>query len=371
MEYAPINLWPKGSSSGDLFQTTIGPYDYHVIHWGYAPIAAAHTSAEEVATLSGWAASAVDPKYAFASDEDVQFDGHAVDPRVAQWQLTNRPIDWCETQLAIDQNLMRSIDTRFPAPQQPWEQERFAFSLLVRQYNRCAGAMTHYIGGEYLTRARRGDPGQPAPLAPVPRGLEARAYHDLDRYLFSDSAWQISALTLNRLVYTEHSSFADFGYDPTPRHDVSLATMVGGYQNRALAYMFSPLVLQRLADLPSKAKPGTTMSLADLFSWTRASIYGNLAGGASPQSQIRRNLQRNYTRLLARLTVAPYPDTPYDAQALARHELLSVAGNVRGLLRRDDLDVQTKAHLEALQDDVARALHGKTLLPLGEPVAAR
>ncbi|MGD0475814.1 MAG: hypothetical protein ABSB70_21705 [Candidatus Velthaea sp.] len=127
--------------------------------------------------------------------------------------------------------------------------------------------------------------------------------------------------------------------------------------------MFSPLVLQRLADLPFKAGTVKTMTLADLFDWTRASVYGDLRPGALPQTQLRRNLQRNYTRLLARLTVAPYPGTPYDAQALARYELRRLAAGVHGLQRRSNLDEQTRAHLDALQNDVARALDAKLLLP--------
>jgi hypothetical protein len=363
MEYAPINLWPKGRSHGDLFAPTIGTYDYHAIHWGYAPVPGARTPDGERATLDRWAGSAVYPKYAFASDEDVQYNGHAVDPRVAQFQLTNDPIAWCETQLDLERGLLRTLDTRFPRPGEPWEQERAAFGVLLRQYNRCSGAMTHYIAGEYLTRGRRGDPGSPIPLVPVPRDIEARAYRDLDRYLFAASAWQFSPDTLRRLVYSEYTSFSDFGYEPTPRHDISVSELVGTFQNRALAYMFSPLVLQRLADLPSKAGTVKTMTLADLFDWTRASVYGDLRSGAPPQTQLRRNLQRNYTRLLARLTVAPYPGTPYDAQALARYELRSLAVDLHGLQRRSNLDEQARAHLDALQNDIARALDAKLLLP--------
>lgn len=357
MEYAPTNLWPKNSPHGDYFQTTLGPYDYHVIHWGYAPVPGARSPVDEVATLNQWAGAATDPKFAFASDEDVEYDGHAVDPRIAQWMLTGDSIGWCQTQLGIDRDLMRTLDVRYPRPEMPWDQERFAFALLARQYGRCALAMTHYIAGEHLSRARRGDPHAPQPLTPVSRDEEYRAFKNLDAYVFSDDAWNVSSTTLRRLVYSEYEAFLTFGYDPGPRHDVSLSAYAAREQNQALAYMFDPLVLERLADLPSKAgSQYHPMSLADLFTWTQAGVFGDLQRGKPAATSLHHNLQRSYARLLEKLAVAPPPGTPYDAQALARHELVALAGNVRAGLRDAGLDLATRAHLEALQDEVGRTL---------------
>ena len=82
MDYWPVNIWPKGTSHGTYFPIALGPYDYHVIHWGYADIPGVKTPQDEVPTLARWAASSADPKYAFAGDEDGSFEGgHAIDPR--------------------------------------------------------------------------------------------------------------------------------------------------------------------------------------------------------------------------------------------------------------------------------------------------
>ncbi len=365
MEYAPVNLWPKNSPHGDFWQSTLGPYDYHAIHWGYAPVPGARSPEDEVATLDRWAEAATDPKYAFASDEDVEYDGHAVDPRVSQWMLTGDSIGWCRTQLGIDRGLMRTLDARYPRPEMPWDQERFAFQLLTREYGTCALAMTHFIVGEYLSRARRGDPQAPQPLTPVSRDEEYRAFENLDTYLFGDSAWDISSTTLRRLVYSEYESFTDFGYAPAPRHDISLTEYVARQQNRALAYMFDPLVLQRLADLPAKAAGSYhPMTMADLFTWTQTSVFGDLQTAHAASTTLHRNLQRSYARLLETPAVAPEPGTPYDAQALAHHELVALAGAVRSSLRRSGLDLATRAHLEALQDEIQRALDTKNVMPV-------
>jgi hypothetical protein len=364
MDYWPVNVWPKGTSHGTYFPTTIGPYDYHAIHWGYAPVPGARTPHDEVATLARWAQSSADPKYAFAGDEDGDFNGgHAIDPRAAPFLLSNRPIDWCATQLDMTKGFIATIDRRFPAPQESWQIERGAFLTLLGRYNTCASSLTHYIGGEYLTRDRIGDPGVETALSPVPRAEEKRAYGLLDRFVFADSNWNFSPFTLRRLVYTEYMPFANFGYDPQARHDVPVVELVGSMQRHMLANMFAPLVLQRLADMPTKARPGTTMSLADLFSWTQTSMFGDIAKGR-PSSQIRRNLQRAYARMLARMAVAPLPGTPLDAQALARVELADLDDATKRALATHGLDLQTRAHLAALRTDVEHALDAKAVLPV-------
>ena len=357
MEYAPINLWPGRTSQGDLFQLVPGPYDYHVIHWGYAPVPGATSPESEVPTLDRWAQSATDPKYAFASDEDVEFDGHAVDPRIAQWMLTSDTTAWCGTQLAMDRGLIKTLDARFPHAQEPWDQERAALGLLLRRYATCTQAMTHYIAGENLSRARRGDPNAPLPLTPVPREQERRAFALLDTYLFRDAAWQISPQTLRRTTYSEYEAFVDFGYNELPRHDLSLSQIVAHVQNQALGYMFAPLVLERLADLPAKTeRTESTMSLADLFVWSQRSIFGDLMAGKPGGSTLHRNLQRTYARLLEHIALAPRPGIPYDAQALARHELTALLTDAGRSERAPNLDLQTRSHLEALTAEVRRSL---------------
>jgi len=364
MDYWPVNIWPKGTSHGTYSPIALGPYDYHVIHWGYAPIPGATTPQDEGPTLARWAAASQDPKYAFAGDEDGSFqDGHAIDPRAAPFLLSNRPLDWCTTQLDLTKSLFATLDRHFPQRQQPWSDERTAFLSLLLRYDRCTASLTHYIAGEYLTRNRIGDPGVRTALAPVSRGEERRAFSLLNTYLFADANWHFSPTTLERLVYTEYIPFANFGYDPKPRHDLPVVELVGAMQSHALAAMFAPLVLQRLADLPTKARAGSTMTLADLFTWTQSAVFDDL-GSERDATQIRRNLQRTYARMLAHLATTPQAGTPLDAQALARVELTDVAAKTKRALSRRGLDLQTRAHLAALDVETERALDAKIALPV-------
>lgn len=363
MDYIPFNIAPRNAINGDLFQTVLGPYDYHAIAWGYGRIPGAATPEDEVPALDRIASQWSDPRYRFASDEDVDWNtGHAIDPRVAQFVLSDDAIGWCQGQMRIVGDLIDTLDARFPATQHPWDEERAAFGYVLGTYVRCAVDASHFIGGEYLSRARRGDPHAALPLTPVSRSDELRAFGLLDRYVFANAAWKYSPLTLRRLVYSEHSvvPFSDNRNTP-PRHDISVSDVAARVQNSVLGYLFSPLVMARIADLPMKSPDGKTMTLADLFTWSQQAIYGDVGGPhGTDAGTVRRNLQRSYARLLAKITVSPAKGTPYDAQALARFELADLAGRADRALRQTH-DVQLRAHLEALRADARRALSGRAL----------
>jgi hypothetical protein len=363
MEYSPINLWPKGQSHGSYFMTTIGPYDYYAIHWGYAPVPGAKTPDEELPTLRRWASQWSNPWFRFASDEDVSwFDAHAVDPRVVQFDLSSDTLGWCGVRMDLARQLLTRIDQRFPQAGHPFEEERDAFGFVLGQYGRCGFILEHYIGGEYLSRARPGDPGMAPPLTPVPLADQRRAWQMLDRYVFAANTLQIPAATLNRLSYQEWEPQvnAAWGYDPPARHDVPIVEVISAYQNRVLTTIFQPLRLQRIDEIVVRSKPGSTMTISDLFNWAQDSVYGSLrAQNLSDVPLLTRNLQASYTRMLIRMANVPARGTPYDAQALARSKLVSLSGTLRSALNSGSLDEISRAHLADLQSKVSIALEGR------------
>lgn len=363
MAYNPVNLWPRGKSNGTLFMDTIGPYDYWLIHWGYAPIRGARTPEDELPTLRGWASQTSNPLYRFASDEDVSWgNAHAIDPRVNQFSLGNDTLGWAKTQMNIARTVMSKLDSQFPRAGHPFEDERGAFQFAFGQYRRYAFMTEHFIGGEYLSRAHAGDPGAPKPLAPVSRNDEVAAWKTLDQYLFSDNAFRLSPATLNRLTYQEFSPINGglWAYDPPDRHDEPVVDAIGNLQGRVLGTLFQPLRLQRIDDLAVRSTPGSTMSISDLFNWTQDSVYGDLRGrNLANVPLLTRNLQARYTRLLVTLALTPPKGTPSDAQALARAKLVSLSSTLRQALDSNSLDDISRAHLALLQSQVSLALAGR------------
>jgi hypothetical protein len=366
MEYAPINLWPRGTSQGDYWQLVLGPYDYHAVQYGYEYVPGASTPEQELPALRRVASMWSNPLYRFASDEDVQFsNGHAIDPRVQQDDLTNDPLGWCAVQESMMHRLMDSVNQRFPASGQAYDDARRAFLAPMTYYVRCSVMTAHAIGGEYLSRAAAGDPRSIAPLTPVSRADEERAWHLLGSGLFSDQAWAFNPNVLDRLTYSEVSAFtgADWAYNPTPRHDVAVSQLAAAAQDAVLNELFAPLTLQRIDDLSLKYRPGSTMSLADLFDWARASIFGDLESGAvNGDGVVRRDLQIRYAKRLAALWTNPVRGTPTDAQALARLQLVDLESDATAAGSRRGQSEMTQAHLGALAAIARQALDARATI---------
>jgi hypothetical protein len=368
MDYIPANIWPKGTSNGAWFQNVLGPYDYYVIHWGYAPVPGAHTPQAELPTLRQWASAWSDPRFRYENDEDVMWgNGHAIDPRVNHWDLSNDNLTWCQGQLQIGENLMRSLASRYNVSEATHDPLRTGFRYAMSPFNGCAYIAAHYIGGEYLSRAHIGDPHSSLPLQAVPRSQSQRAFVLLDRYMLGEHAWKFSPRLLRSMVYTEWiTDFSEpqWAYDFPQRHDLPVATIVEGYQTQTLGLFFNPTTLQRLDDASLKYKPGQAMSLTDLFAWTHHAVFGDLTDGAvASAGEIHRNLQQWYARKLAQLVLSPAKGTPYDAQSLARADLVALQGEIAHARHAYALDALAQAHLASLAAVVGGALSAKTVLP--------
>lgn len=372
MEYAPTNLWPKGTPQGDYDQRVLGPYDFYAIAYGYGYIPNATTPEAEKPTLNRLASRWSDPMYRFASDEDSFFDsGHAIDPRVQMDDLTNDPIGWERSQLTMLHGLMNAVDRRFPKRGESFDEARRAFMSPLSSYVRTVVMPSHILAGEYVSRANAGDPGASAPLQAVPRADEVRAWQTLDTYLFSDSAWHFSPNVLDKLTYSEFSSLGQAGnwsYSPPPRHDVAVVQIAGKTQEKVMNELFAPLTLQRIDDFSTRYVAGSTMSIADLFDWTRSGIFGDLADGSIARAGVvRRNEQMAFAKRLVDLWIAPAAGTPTDAQALARLQLVALVRDTSKASKLK-LDEVTRAHVEALRAVAQQGLSAQAMVARPAPV---
>lgn len=356
MEYAPMNLWPRGTGQGDYFQTTLGPYDYYAIKYGYAHIPGARTPQDELPTLQRWAAGWSDPRFRYDSDEDVSWgNGHAADPRSQQGDLTNDPLAWCETQMKMNREQIAALNRYWPAPGHSYEEETQGFSSLLRSYLGCPAIASRYIGGQDLSRAHLGDPGSQPPIVPVSRAQERRAFDLIAHYLFDSSALTVSPKILQRLGYAEwagygYTSWEGYGnlptwaYNPPDRHDFPLVDRINEAQLRIIDYFFQPLVLQRIDENPLESTT-PTMSVSDLFDWLHAALYDDLNSADIPL--VRRNVQIAYVGRLDDLANKPAKGVPGDAQSLARAELHRIAADA-AKAQHGRHDSVTSAHLTDL-----------------------
>ncbi|MGB6062755.1 MAG: hypothetical protein WBG27_13675, partial [Candidatus Aquilonibacter sp.] len=137
-------------------------------------------------------------------------------------------------------------------------------------------------------------------------------------------------------------------------------------QQSALAELFSPVRLQRIDEFSLRYSPGATMTLTDLFDWTRAGIFGDIARGTIVrEGPVRRNLQTMYATLLGQMVTAPRSGTPGDAQALARLQLNDLRHDATVALGRAGLDEMARAQLEALRSIADQYLSARAILSAG------
>ncbi|HEV2878726.1 MAG TPA: zinc-dependent metalloprotease [Candidatus Eremiobacteraceae bacterium] len=365
MEYTPVNLSPHGQPQGAYFQTQLGPWDYFSIRYGYESITA-RSPEGELPELRRLASQTTQPELRYATDEDNSWvDGFASDPRVNTFDLSNDTLAYAGDVLTIDQRLFNTLQARVPKMGASYAETRRAFASILRSWWLASRYATHYIGGEYFTRNHRGDPHATLPFTPVSRTEERRAFALLDRYVFSDGAFAFSPGLLNSLG---DERFYHWQNDPNAldRIDFPLDEYVEGYQLALLGQMWQPNVLARLAELESRvSRPTDTMSLADLFDWTDASMWGDLSNYAlRTVPRHHRSLQHFYAEMLIHLMLQPDPGTPSDARTLARHHLVWLNGELSVALRRGGLDEATTANLEDMKTLVDRALQANAVLPL-------
>jgi hypothetical protein len=360
MEYAPANIWPKPYANGTYAQTVLGPYDYYAMKYAYGPIPGAKTPEDELPALQKIASSWSNPTYRYESDEDVSWaDGHAADPRAEQGILTGDMIGWCDVQMKMDHDLMAGRNAYFPQQGEAFEAETQAFRRVFGGYTKCAMLPAHYIGGQYLSRAHRGDPGAQPPIVPVPKADQWRAFKALDEHLFSSGAWSLPPSVLQNLGYSEWSGYGyvefegygnlpKWAYDPPARHDYPYYDRIAGVQADTLKEMLSAPVLARIAAGPTETSDPHPMQLSDLFDWLHASIYRELSGHTGSIDPLRRRLQQTYLERLIALYSAPEADAPADARALARAELVLLERQA-GSAAAHSADPASRAHLDLLR----------------------
>ena len=355
MEYAPINLWPRGTPQGDYSQTTLGPWDYYQIRYAYEPIPSARTPEDEIPVLHRWANGWSDPRYRYESDEDVSWNnGHAADPRTEQGDLTNDNLAWCGTMMRMYRDGMNDVPRFWPQAAHSYEEESRAFGYMFGGYLRCPNIVAHWIGGQYLSRAHRGDPGAQPPVVPVPRAQQKRAMGILAKYLFAPDVLTVPQSMLEHLSYDEWAGYSftswegygnlpAWAYNPPVRHDYDIEGRLLRAQMGAVNFILQPEVLARIDGNTLLSRD--TASLTDVLGWLHEGIYGNLGARGIPL--VSRNLQMAYAGRLETLANKPPAGTPADAQALARVELQRIARDAQHALHGSH-DAVTAAHLQNL-----------------------
>lgn len=339
MEYNAVNIALQGEPQGSYHMTTLGPYDYWAVEYGYRDLA----PEEEVAGLAKIAGRSNEPQLAFMADDALYESG--LDPSVNTFDLGSDPLRFAERQLKLGRELWALTETKRLGPEDN-------YALLRRNFNRGLFEVQHsaltavkYIGGLTL-RSDYAGTGRP-PLEPIPAPKQRAALGVLANTVFAADSFAFSPSFLRKLA------ISDFDIDDSrelgrgvPSVDVAVDQQVLALHRSVLAPLLGPEIAQRLLNNELKATDAKeALRLAELYGTLHRAVFSELPANADIPL-LRRNLQREYVARLALVMVRPAPNMPSDARALLRADAQKLRDEMVTMQRRSPHAApETKAHL--------------------------
>ncbi|TWT67738.1 hypothetical protein Pla123a_42940 [Posidoniimonas polymericola] len=347
MDYSPVNLAPPGTEQGDYYSTTIGPYDYWAIEYGYKPLKG--STEAELPELKKIAARSGEPGLAYLTDEDTR--GIDPDPHSIRFDMSNDLVGWAKGQAAIVADAMPEIVESVTDEGDGYEKARRAFGVLLSTHGQAMFMASRYVGGVYVSRSHVGDENAPSPFEVVDAKQQREALDLIEEQVFSDKPFDIPPKMYNQLA---PSRWSHWGQDVVDRPDYPAHEVILLWQERILDRLLSPLTLTRVHDSELKTPSDQdALTTAELLDRLTAAIFAELDADPGDReytvrtpavSSLRRNLQRVYLERLARLALGS-TSAPQDCQTLAYAELKSLEDKMANVADSDKLDSYTSAHL--------------------------
>ncbi|MEM9368140.1 MAG: zinc-dependent metalloprotease [Planctomycetota bacterium] len=355
MDYIPINYhYEAGEVQGDYAMIDIGPYDFWAIEYGY-------TFDSDLASILKRCS---EPELQYATDEDTS----GPDPYARRYDFGKDPLTYAEEQMKLVQLYRERLLERFVKDGDSWAKARRGYELTLSLQMRTVSMMANWIGGAFVNRDKKGDPGDRVPVEVVPAKDQREALEFVMNTTFEDDAYGLTPEILERLgvdKWLDGGGHRSMGDEATwPIHDRIL-----DMQASALTLLMKPTTLRRVYDnelrLPAEED---ALTLPQLLGSIRDSVWSELADECPDDrndrkpfiSSLRRNLQREHLQRLVDLIL----DDPQDTAAyhpitnLARMQMRRLSSKIEERLAscEDKMDAYTSAHLVECVERIERAL---------------
>jgi hypothetical protein len=356
MDYAPINLAPKGVKQGDYFSTTIGPYDYWAIAYAYKPLAGGTEG--ELEKLREMAKESAKPGHDYGTDEDISSTS---DPLINVWDLGADPMKFGQERILLAESLLKGLEDRVVDKGEGYQRARIAFNVLLNQYGNGAYLTARFLGGEYAHRDHRDDPEGRAPFVPVQADKQRDALKFLQEHILSDKHFQFSPRLLRHLGADR---WLHWGNERVMGSvDYPLNERVLNIQRIVLDRVFDSRVLARVQNNALKAeKNEKPLTIAEMFRCVTDGVWSELPDKDGKHeissSVMRRNLQREHLKNLFALVIGSRYSIP-DARSLARMHLREINKRIEDSLKDKQVKVEetTRAHLEECRERIDKVLN--------------
>jgi len=312
----------------------------------------------------------------FATDEDT-YPADALDPRNNIYDLGDNPLAFSKERVAYVQKLWKdpALETKLMRDGDSYLALRRGMDTMLLQYARGLSHARKYVGGQFASRAHKGDPGAPAPFTVVPAAEQKDAMAFLAERAFSEHAFDVPTAILAKIGKEQNFDWGNnlFAYG---RQDYPFVTRVLNIQTVTMNGLLDPALLSRVRE--QETRQAGAFRVQDVFTNLTNSIMSELgvngpARFASLDGPMpRRELQRAYVDRLADM-VASQNGAPEDAAALARLHLTRIADVAqKDLVSPAPKSDTVRAHLMEIRARARRALEAQrdVAVPRGGPNAA-
>jgi Met-zincin/Domain of unknown function (DUF5117)/Domain of unknown function (DUF5118) len=355
MDYNTINLGLPNQRQSEYFMSTLGPYDYWAIEYGYRPVPAAQEN-EVLAKIAGRSA---EPLLAYDTDEDAGFPGvDGIDPDINRGDLTNEPLAHYRKRVKLVRELWDKLQTRQLPAGTSYEQLRRNFDRGFANLNSIAELSAKYVGGVRLLRDFSGT-GR-LPITPVPVKQQREAMSLIVDNLFSESNFTFAPGFLNRLsidYLNRESQVFSGGSGPISGVSLSLPERILSMQRTVLSRLTSDGVARRLGDAEALSAGGTAaLSVSELYTTLTSKIWSELESGAAVSS-IRRDLQREHLRWMVTIIKRDGAAVPGDARVAARGQAKALLAKLDSAKRKPKASADQRAHFDDAADQLRSALN--------------
>ncbi|MHC4218036.1 MAG: zinc-dependent metalloprotease, partial [Planctomycetota bacterium] len=333
MEYNPINInFNDGPVQGDWTMVTLGPYDVWAIEYGY-------TSEEDLKPIL---ARVAEDELPYATDEDTW----GPDPLCRRFDYGADPMDWADSQFRLAQDLRTKLLERVVKEGDSWQKARDGYLLLLGKHISAVSVSANFLGGAYVNRDRKGDPGDRDPVTPVPAEKQRRALQFVIDNTFDDEAFGLTPELLAKMTVDKWWDDGGRRYiceDPSwPVHD-----RIMGIQAAALTMVMNPTTLRRVYDNEYRV-PGEedAFTLPEIINGVSNAVWTELDLGTNGTyterqpmiSSLRRNLQAEHLRRLIDLSMtgAGFGAAARPISTLSTHTLRELDGKIETVLEEGE-----------------------------------
>jgi len=347
MDYMPTNtIVDHGKlEQGHWSMMDIGTYDMWAIEWGY-------TFGDPVEV----AKKAADPDHHFMSDEA----NSTPDPTAKTWLIGRNSIDQAEADMVWADHMRGRIVDTIVEDGDSWSKARTAYNKTLWKQMSASGKAAHWIGGAYVNRFHKGDPGAPDPVRPVEVDQQRRAIDFIITNAFDENAYGLTPELLAKLG-------ADRWFDGSGGSgaDLPVQDTILGAQSSAMTLILNPMRLRRVMDNEVRTPAGEdALTVPEVLSTLRDAVWAETDGSSdrfTPRnpmiSPFDRNLQREHVdRLISLATGRSWGSASGRTMAtLARQELREIRTWINEA-SAVEMDSYSRAHLADAKERIDRAL---------------